>query len=647
MAWTYTVDTFVSGQYYLSGDASRMFSAAWESYDAKIFSINSDSADITFELSDAAGSPVGYILQIGDGSTLADQLDNTNGVPKDYIATFGVGRPVTVEVFDLYEYAVVVRAASSGSTGYARCNLTFVGGYTTNAYFAASAASTTSIYVEVSNYDSSHRDFDYEIYPDPNNESPHNSLSDNYTFTNLTTGDTYRVYVFQNVGARRQQIRTRDDKAYVEITLESNNWTLWPDPPADNLGQLTQLRTIDQPGVKRRGLYRYKMTFARTGRVRFYSSGSLSMYGYLTSEGQTAWDSTTGKPNTYSGMPRDEDGGQFDFVFNCTAGTTYYLWYRRDSEYASNNQMYITIDPTVEDWWSYNTSYADKLNLDETVVVPVTLAEYSGAAFKFSCAGAGTVSISAYNTGAYVAVTTGNYGWVYTGANGGKPYDQNGNPVTGGRSTTYSVQAGVQYYVWIRGVSSESYGSCDVTITPPTVTYAWQESAQSDDLTDLTQHVPSTSFSITKDTTNHIAYTLKYTVSFHYSGTATFASSGSLSLIGYVGTQNSGVNSSTGVPVSYNQIGVGNNNFTITMAVTAGTTYYFYIKANSATVTGSASFTISVPQPAYTDRGLWVFTSDLEWRKLTPYIVVQSGSSYAWREAKGYVYTANGWGDQY
>lgn len=108
-----------------------------------------------------------------------------------------------------------------------------------------------------------------------------------------------------------------------------------------------------------------------------------------------------------------------------------------------------------------------------------------------------------------------------------------------------------------------------------------------------------TSLSSTHSQTITVVYYRTYykSVTFAYSGTATFYSTGSCDLIGYLTTSTS-INSSNGVPTSYlitDDDSGTNTNFRFTYNVTAGTRYYLMVKCYSS---GTYTSTVYIEPPA-------------------------------------------------
>jgi hypothetical protein len=89
----------------------------------------------------------------------------------------------------------------------------------------------------------------------------------------------------------------------------------------------------------------------------------------------------------------------------------------------------------------------------------------------------------------------------------------------------------------------------------------------------------------------------RFTVKFASSGTATFYTTGVLDTMGYL-SETTGYSSSTGEPTSClksDDEGGDDHNFSFTYPVTAGKTYYFWVRMYSATAAGVPCVCIDVP----------------------------------------------------
>lgn len=216
------------------------------------------------------------------------------------------------------------------------------------------------------------------------------------------------------------------------------------------------------------------------------------------------------------------------------------------------------------------------------------------------------------------------YGWNY---NNGVPYTTD----TGSTATSFvevdrAILSGYPYYLWVCGSSNSVAGNVTITITYST---KWTESHKGD--------------VIVQDSVRDITLplegkrTYRYNVKFNKSGKATFYSRGSVDLVAYISLSNGGIRDSDGRPNSYEEswdnVSSSDSNYRGTYDVTAGTTYYFYVKSK----TGSSYETVYIyfaPQDEQTDRGFWIGTSSGEWRKLKVYI---GTSDLVWVDATPYI----------
>ena len=158
------------------------------------------------------------------------------------------------------------------------------------------------------------------------------------------------------------------------------------------------------------------------------------------------------------------------------------------------------------------------------------------------------------------------------------------------------VSAGLTYDFWFRLVDGSLvdnlYGY--VIIDPPGTTTEWFRDDRTSDtsLTNLSIDVYGKPYHITAQ------YNVEYVMSFVGSGTLKLSTAGSTPVSGYIGVSDTGFDPQSGIPRSYSNSSVGNPNFTITMNVTAGTTYYLWFKGNDETIDGDITFTLEVPPPS-------------------------------------------------
>lgn len=148
---------------------------------------------------------------------------------------------------------------------------------------------------------------------------------------------------------------------------------------------------------------------------------------------------------------------------------------------------------------------------------------------------------------------------------------------------TYSVIAGKTYYLWVRCYGISESGSATIYITP-------------------SESITSLSFSNIKNTVSSSGTVLangvvRIAVTFAYSGSMTFYTTGSTDTYGYIGTSSSW-DSSKRAPssyIDYNDDGGSGNNCKIIADVKAGTTYYLWARYYSKSTSGTISFCIEPP----------------------------------------------------
>lgn len=161
-------------------------------------------------------------------------------------------------------------------------------------------------------------------------------------------------------------------------------------------------------------------------------------------------------------------------------------------------------------------------------------------------------------------------------------------------SITYNVKANTTYYVLIRGVDLNEEGFVEFYIEPPGVT--------GDDRWSLVSNEIYTSLeSSYQDFFSVGAYEMhRYKVTFQRTGTAYFYTAGDLDTYGYV-TTSPGFDFANGEPLDSNATEsddndvTGNKNFYISKVVTAGQTYYVWVRCPYSNRSGSTSLSIIAP----------------------------------------------------
>jgi len=382
-------------------------------------------------------------------------------------------------------------------------------------------------------------------------------------------------------------------------------------------------------------LYRMSITFSQNVTVTFSTSGSADTIGWLSEYNQTGWDDTTGRPTDYVASDDDSgSGSNFEFSYTCTSGYVYYLWYRTYGEGGFvGNTITLSVNlGTPAQQWSYD-GVSGYSSLSSEVQKSVSLSSMVGQYFGVSFRDTGTATISA-PSGANIDlfVTDANYGF---DTSDGYPFDYGGGKASSSLSHNINVTAGTTYYVWVKGATSSMYGNVTITITPYSAPTGWEEIYVGD------VNVTTTDRSLNRSLATKKTY--RYNVRFSTQGTVRIYSTGATSssdVIAYWGTSSNGIDTSTGVPATYNNVwdddGSDRNFNSGEITVAANTTYYLWVRCYRDDTT--AQITIYITAPVSDTGKVWIYTGS-SWIQATPYIY--NGSS--WVKVTPYVYTSSGW----
>lgn len=152
---------------------------------------------------------------------------------------------------------------------------------------------------------------------------------------------------------------------------------------------------------------------------------------------------------------------------------------------------------------------------------------------------------------------------------------------------TYNVTAGTIYYLWVRLIYIEDTGTTTVYIKPPP---QWKLGVTSD--------YSNLSSSVSRDLSFGTAgYVARFKVSFANSGEATFYTTGTDDTYGYL-SKVSTLDTENGGPTTILAEGDDSGtdrNFSFTYNVTAGTTYYFWVRLIYIDETGTTTAHITPP----------------------------------------------------
>ncbi len=274
--------------------------------------------------------------------------------------------------------------------------------------------------------------------------------------------------------------------------------------------------------------------------------------------------------------------------------------------------------------------------------VSISLSKYSLYRYRVSFANSGTAKFYTEGTSAdtygFLSTSTG---W---DSEDGEPssYIASDDDAGSGNNfeISYNVTAGTTYYIWVRGYSSSTTGKTTLYIEPPSQSWTVSSGGSLGKISDAT----SVSFSLS---TKQVK---RYSVTFENSGEAIFYTSSSADTYGYLSTSSS-FDSTNGEPSSYiasgDDAGSGNN-FEISYNVTAGTTYYIWVRQYSGSSTGTIDLYIEPPEAAAVrpSNFSWTYTKTkggsfnltaTEWNNLTARInafrVYRGLSNYSFTRA--------------
>lgn len=290
------------------------------------------------------------------------------------------------------------------------------------------------------------------------------------------------------------------------------------------------------------------------------------------------------------------DGCEFTrwvYRLGSTSGDVQYS-YDNPFTYSGDENIYIRAEgeQSITSWIRYTRALGTVSSLKS---VNISLGKYEIYRFSVSFSESGTAHFYTENSEADVCgyfSTLG--GWNSESGEPSEPlvYNDDGNGMPNFR-ISYEVEAGETYYVWVRCLSPDSSGSVTLYVEPPGETQedpVWTVSSYT--IGTISENI-TRSFSIS-------SYTLRrYKVIFANSGTAKFYTTGSTDTYGYLSTTTD-FDSSSGALDDYlerNDDG-DDRNFSITYDVTAGRTYYIWVRGYSESTSGTTVLNIEVPATA-------------------------------------------------
>lgn len=302
--------------------------------------------------------------------------------------------------------------------------------------------------------------------------------------------------------------------------------------------------------IAQRTVYQYSMTFTSSGTATFYTEGNVDTYGYLTTT--TEFNAETGAPTSIRASDDSSgDGDNFKIEYNVSAGTKYYLWVRGYFESTSGSVTVVVTPPEKVD-----PAGSAVLTSVSTTVRSVTL-KVTGLDTNYSKSD--RVIRWYYGLTEYNATKYGESN-LSAGVSESNEY------------TITGLDANTPYYFYaiiIFGDSSKQLETITVTTDP---WHTWNYG----DLGILTTE-KSQAMNLGMGEVGYV------TVTFQYSGTATFYTSGYTDTIGVI-SESYSFNRTTGWPNTYigspvdGGIDDSYSNFKFTRDVTAGITYYVWVR---------------------------------------------------------------------
>lgn len=173
--------------------------------------------------------------------------------------------------------------------------------------------------------------------------------SDDIQFNGLDPETEYEVYYMITYDERTYD--EYSDTIYPTTAPEEEN-TEWTVSEKDSWGTIYS-STDESYDFNEYDVVRIKVIFSQSGTATFYSNGASDSRGYLSNS--TDFDSEDGRPT--SRLEYDSSSsGDFEFTYDVSAGTIYYLFVRHYYE-DSSGSFDVYIDPPTIDY--YEPDYSD------------------------------------------------------------------------------------------------------------------------------------------------------------------------------------------------------------------------------------------------------------------------------------------------
>ncbi len=317
-----------------------------------------------------------------------------------------------------------------------------------------------------------------------------------YTYVGLNSNTQYSIRVVVEMyvdawGGYLEQVTLTANvttNAGEEDPTPPDEWDYQPKETYSNIS--TDIST--DVSISQGFLLRYEISFANSGTATFYSSNSsIAPYSALSSS--IRFDNSSGTPTDILVEDWDQNnGGNFSFTYDVTAGARYYFWIGgfRISSYGDTT---FHIDPPHGEGdgsWTMDVyqgghqtitsseSFGIFARAGHVIRFEVSFA-YSGTATFYSDVSDGGDPICYLSTSDEFDSSRG-IPWTILASHDDIAYPSNTN-----FNLTYDrIVAGTTYYVWVRLNGIEDQGSITVGIDPPSApirlpTYTYTYTANS------------------------------------------------------------------------------------------------------------------------------------------------------------------------
>lgn len=369
-------------------------------------------------------------------------------------------------------------------------------------------------------------------------------------------------------------------------------------------------------------VYKKTIRFTQSGLISFYSKASQN-YGvdptypkaWITRH-TDSFDNVNGAPPEdvdIIGSDLNPDGNrQFSIMVNVVAGIDYDFWFRLcDGTITGIGRIYIDVPGGngPSGTWHY-TQMSRLRDVSSSTTVEIALTPAYGKYFEITFAATGDVQITLPNDANAFLFCSRNTGYDSASGIPNNPLDE-----SGGLSMTISVTASFTYYIWVRGSTTNIQATYNLIITP----IQWQAVTMSGSPFSIASSSVRSQFSLAEGS----MYLAE--VTFSSSGEANFYSNDGNTRLAWLTDSNSGITPSTGIPLGTILASDtrGSGNFGFVYNVTAGVTYYFWVRSNVFRDTTALDLYFAPPGSAATSKGFWICTAvspSIEWTKVRVYV---------------------------